>query len=91
MVTPDVNFVNMLRYSMLAISLLPENSMSRKFSLYILIESSHLKSIPKCGKHNELLERSTSKFINWGIKNILFSFFRLIYSNALSNYPIVLF
>lgn len=30
MVTPDVNFVNMLRYSMLAISLLPENSISRK-------------------------------------------------------------
>lgn len=30
MVTPDVNFVNMLRYSMLAITLLPENSLSRK-------------------------------------------------------------
>lgn len=30
MVTPDVNFVNMLRYSMLAIYLLPENTLSRK-------------------------------------------------------------
>lgn len=31
MVSPDANFVNMLRYSMLAISLLPENSLSRKY------------------------------------------------------------
>lgn len=31
MVSPDANFVNMLRYSILAISLLPENSLSRKF------------------------------------------------------------
>lgn len=30
MVSPDANFVNMLRYSMLAVSLLPENSLSRK-------------------------------------------------------------
>lgn len=30
-VSPDANFVNMLRYSMLAISLLPENSLSRKY------------------------------------------------------------
>lgn len=28
MVSPDANFVNMLRYSMLAVSLLPENSLS---------------------------------------------------------------
>lgn len=35
MVSPDANFVNMLRYSMLAISLLPENSLSRKlFNLF---------------------------------------------------------
>lgn len=31
MVSPDANFVNMLRYSMLAVTLLPENSISRKF------------------------------------------------------------
>lgn len=31
-VSPDANFVNMLRYSMLAISLLPENSLSRKYN-----------------------------------------------------------
>lgn len=30
MVSPDANFVNMLRYSMLALSLLPENSLSSK-------------------------------------------------------------
>lgn len=30
MVTPDANFVNMLRYSMLAIHLLPEPALSRK-------------------------------------------------------------
>lgn len=29
---PDANFVNMLRYAMLALSLLPDNSLSRKWS-----------------------------------------------------------
>lgn len=32
MVSPDANFVNMLRYSMLAISLLPDNSLSSEYS-----------------------------------------------------------
>lgn len=39
MVTPDVNFVNMLRYSMLAISLLPEYSLSRKYCLFAYINT----------------------------------------------------
>lgn len=34
MVSPDANFVNMLRYSMLAVSLLPENSISRKLFFF---------------------------------------------------------
>lgn len=34
MVSPDANFVNMLRYSMLALSLLPEHSISSKSSLF---------------------------------------------------------
>lgn len=36
MVSPDANFVNMLRYSMLAISLLPENSLSSKCYYFLL-------------------------------------------------------
>jgi hypothetical protein len=36
MVSPDANFVNMLRYSMLAVSLLPENSISRMFVQFVV-------------------------------------------------------
>ncbi|XP_048517774.1 KICSTOR complex protein SZT2 isoform X3 [Dendroctonus ponderosae] len=41
MVTPDVNFVNMLRYSMLAIYLLPENTLS-----HILVITDGIVSMP---------------------------------------------
>lgn len=42
MVSPDANFVNMLRYSMLALSLLPEYSLSSKFILSFLMKKSGL-------------------------------------------------
>ncbi|CAH1982611.1 unnamed protein product [Acanthoscelides obtectus] len=41
MVSPDVNFVNMLRYSMLAITLLPENSIS-----HILVITDGIVAMP---------------------------------------------
>lgn len=37
MVSPEISFVNMLRYGMLALSLLPEYSCARKFIFYLFI------------------------------------------------------
>ncbi|XP_056646993.1 KICSTOR complex protein SZT2-like isoform X1 [Diorhabda sublineata] len=50
MVTPDVNFVNMLRYSMLAISLLPENSIS-----HILVITDGVVAMPDSNIMESLL------------------------------------
>ncbi|CAG9828371.1 unnamed protein product [Diabrotica balteata] len=50
MVTPDVNFVNMLRYSMLAISLLPENSLS-----HILVITDGVVAMPDSNIMESLL------------------------------------
>ncbi|KAJ8966990.1 hypothetical protein NQ317_011191 [Molorchus minor] len=50
MVTPDVNFVNMLRYSMLAISLLPENSLS-----HILVITDGIVAMPDSNIMESLL------------------------------------
>lgn len=50
MVSPDANFVNMLRYSMLAISLLPENSISN-----ILVITDGVVSMPDANILESLL------------------------------------
>ncbi|CAG9855485.1 unnamed protein product [Phyllotreta striolata] len=50
MVTPDVNFVNMLRYSMLAVSLLPENSIS-----HILVITDGVVAMPDSNIMESLL------------------------------------
>ncbi|CAH1153732.1 unnamed protein product [Phaedon cochleariae] len=50
MVTPDVNFVNMLRYSMLAISLLPEISLS-----HILVITDGVVAMPDSNIMESLL------------------------------------
>ncbi|KAJ8923504.1 hypothetical protein NQ315_010082 [Exocentrus adspersus] len=50
MVTPDVNFVNMLRYSMLAVSLLPEYSLS-----HILVITDGIVAMPDSNIMESLL------------------------------------